>query len=258
MRTLFSISLKRRATLGRLPRCGRAAAALPKLWQRSLPEVNPGVHPWSLPTRDSWMWRISPRETSRRASAGVIATTAKSPEPRMFLFPFFFFAATTADIRADFTTSRALDSRRHMVTDWVDWHQASISLMPVDLGLQMSLSLMTAKEKKKKKDWAEHLSLSFFLILFVPPVKLVSKCFHPVGNNFPPFFSFFFFLIISAFLTHVTAASNLSVQCTASRFSFIHGSLKRRAMERRTGPVLSPVKRERVDAKYSPPSALPV
>lgn len=90
MRNLFSISLKRRATLGRLPRCGRAAAALPRLWQRSLPEVNPGVHPWSLPTRDSWMWRISPRETSWRASAGVIATTAKSPEPRMFLFPFFF------------------------------------------------------------------------------------------------------------------------------------------------------------------------
>lgn len=254
MRNLFSISLKRWATLGRLPRCGRAAAALPKLWQRSLPEVNPGVHPWSLPTRDSWMWRISPRETSRRASAGVIGTTAKSPEPRMFLFP-FFFAATRADIRADFTTSRALDSRRHMVTDWVDWHQASISLMPVDLGLQMSLSLMTVKEKKRKKIGLS-ISRLVFSHTFCPTCEVSFKMFSSCWQQFPPFS--FFLKIISAFLTHVTAASNLPVQCTASRFSFIHGSLKRWAMERRTGPVLSPVKRERVDAKYSPPSALPV
>lgn len=139
--------------LGKAPRCGRTAAASAQTlteestWGQSrcapLVAANNGqLNVTDFPTRD-----VTTSFSGRHRNHCQESLAKDVP----FFFSFFFFAVATADICADLTTSRALDSRRHMVTDWVDWHQASISLMPVDLGLQMSLSLMTASKKKKKK-----------------------------------------------------------------------------------------------------------
>lgn len=155
-----------------------------------------------------------------------------------FFFPFFFFAVATADICADFTTSRALDSRRHMVTDWVDWHQASSSLMPTDLGLQMSLSLMKGR-KKKRFCWAH---LAFFSSLTFCLSWEVFKMFSSYWN---PLFSEYNFehtllrLPICLFIAQLPISLSFTTSC-AILFLFL--SLKRRATGSRTGPVLSPLR----------------
>lgn len=161
--------------------------------------------------------------------------------------PFFFFAVGTADICADFTTSRALDSRRHMVADWVDWHRAASSLMPTGLGLQMSLSLMKGR-KKERSCWA-HLPLlhrSAFL-----------NCFHLIGNNHDDFHDDDFDCTL---LWHPICLFNAQLPISLSftaLCSILFLPLSLRRWEQNWASVI-PIKKERVGAKYSPPSVLPV
>lgn len=65
---------------------------------------------------------------------------------------------------------QGLGLQGHMVTDWVDWLQVSISLMPVGLSLQMSLFLLTPR--KKKIISARPLS-AFFLCFFLSHLRFL-------------------------------------------------------------------------------------
>lgn len=170
---------------------------------------------------------------------------------------------------------QSLGLQGHRVTDWVHWLQVYITLMPVGLSLQTSLYLLTLRINIL-------LCLSFiFFSLFC-----LSLC-HP---NFSLLLIFAFNLIsltklllkmrliCSALLwlvagwsvywlchTEYTASCHLCclvwffLSSVISLHLCLHGLLdefkqtERWATERRTGPMLSSVKRERVDTKYSPP-----
>lgn len=161
----------------------------------------------------------------------------------------------------------------HMVTEWAVWLQVCIPWMPVGLGLQMSLSLLTLRINIS-------LSLSH-LFLFIRRITLLFSLLS--------FFTFTFnlislsetLLLISSWCSQLSLVTHiflLTVSQWTHRFVssmpsafflllhlplslpawssslYVSPQRERWAMERRTGPVLSPVKRERVDTKYRPPS----
>lgn len=158
--------------------------------------------------------------------------------------------------------------QRHMVTDWVDWLQVCITLMPGGLSLQMSLSLLTLT----KNILLTFISFLFAVCLFVTLLIFSSLYLWPYFFDQHATFNK---LLIYATLMTLVSGWSFSQYVTHSfmpsmppgfscphQFLFITAcmsflmnlSRERWAMEKRTGPMLSPVKRERVDAKYRPPS----
>lgn len=149
---------------------------------------------------------------------------------------------------------QSLRLQGHMVTDWVDWLQVSISLMPGGLSLQMALSLLTLRKKKL-------LGLSFlFSFIFFLSSAHVFVILSFLSTTITLFFGWLF----NKLWSDKSNVSCIRLVCLVPSFmpslpSLCMGLLMNLssegwAMERRTGPMLSPVKRERVDAKYRPPS----